>query len=74
MKYMIHRSATSNFNALQTAQGMANASCKALSISCNPDKKAYDTDRWTVWGLFDDAMTDLSAIDDAIEKCLHPEE
>ena len=72
MEQIIHRSATSDFNALLTAQGMTNASCEVFSITYNPDKKAYDADRWTVWGLFDDTVTDLSAINDAIEKCLYP--
>jgi hypothetical protein len=72
MKQIIHRSATSEFNALMTAQGMTNASCEVFSITYNPDKKSYDAFRWAVWGKFDDAVTDSSAIDDAIEKCLHP--
>ena len=53
---------------------MTNASCEVFSITYNPDTAAYDPFRWVVWGRFDDAVTDLSAIDDAIEKCLHPEE
>ena len=74
MKQIIHRSATSDFNALLTAQGMTNASCEVFSITYNSHKKGYDAFRWAVWGRYDDAVTGLSAIDDAIEKCLHPEE
>jgi hypothetical protein len=74
MKQIIHRSATSDFNAQLTAQGMTNASCEVFSITYNPHKKAYDDFRWSVWGKFDDAVTDLDAIDDAIEKCLYPKE
>jgi len=69
MKQIIHRAASNDFYALLTAQGMTNASCEVFSITYNPD-----TRRWAVWGKFDDAVTDSSAIDDAIEKCLHPEE
>ena len=74
MKQIIHRIATSDFNAQLTAQGMTNASCEVFSITYNPDTAAYDPFRWVVWGRFDDAVTDLYAIDDAIEKCLYPKE
>ena len=74
MKQIIHRIATSDFNAQLTAQGMTNASCEVFSITYTPDKKGYNDFRWAVWGRYDDVVTDSSAIDDAIEKCLHPEE
>jgi hypothetical protein len=72
MTQIIHRAASSDFYALLTAQGMTNASCEVFSITYNPDPSKHFG--WAVWGKFDDAVTDSSAIDDAIEKCLHPEE